>query len=321
MPTLAAPPPPVSSTPPTGVITEDDAVIEWVRMCSFDRCGPETQAQLARLARGAQIAIEKGHKSKGLLLRSTIPGEATLDSTAWTTFETYVKAGRILLQSGNPPQPEEIKAAQTRALRIKRPIATVRKPAAFVKRMIGRYLMMFFAGESIKPLTAGGRPRMFQGKPVDNLSFEELTTGPTSKVDTPQIAAWKAALVHCDEMRLAPPEHLVNKAKVWARNEFLSMSSRKVPTLLLAFAACFLEIGMTSPALLRACGVTHSGAPRNTLRRYLNALWDSRELSGCTTDDKKIVLEAFIDSIREHVLEWVRTNQPFTRSSMETLEL
>jgi len=375
---------PKPPTPEPDPISTEDALLEWLEKCSYDKCGESSKRQLAAFARGVQSELSE----KGILLNSSIPEKiGSYDSTAWTAFEVDLKRGAMqrgpetdlllaeihdsvpisegdllaatresLLQhleqgyadisqdkmevqvsrlfktslarltqfglvgeSGDPSNPEYTKLKPAASLEEDLDTAhsakrktdfrrSNRSLVAYVRKAIARQLVESFQPESSRPLRRDGKFRTFKNVALHGISFQEFPD--QIEKDLSQLQGTLSAI---EDMPLEDPEPLLREGREMAALKFSKMKRGKVQTLLLAYAAKLLNLPMTDKALLGACGVNHSGAPRNTLRRDIATL--SNELKSKYPQGWQIVAKSFVVELHRLVIDWA-TNQTVFQPSV-----
>lgn len=180
-----------------------------------------------------------------------------------------------------------------------------RKPVGHLKRIIARRLVATFQPESSRALRLDGKFRTRNGEVLKGVSFDEF----------PDEVAWEIASlepVHKTmvEMPLGDdPEPLLRQGRELAAEEFQKMKKGKIPTRLVACAAKLQSMPLSSPVVLKACGVTHPGAPANTLRRDFRKL--RARVKKQAGPQWRIVASGFVEELMRLVQDWIATEKPF----------
>jgi hypothetical protein len=247
-----------------------------------------------------------------------------LESQVSRTFEEVLERLTqfgLVRESGDPSNPAYIKLKSAASLESDLDTARSAKRktdfrraksslVAYVREAISRQLVESFQPESSRPLRRGGKSRTFKKVPLQGVSFQESP----DQIEK-DLSHLQETLSAIEDMPLDDPEPLQRKGREMAARKFSKMKRGKVQTLLLAYAAKFLDLPMTDKALLGACGVTHSGAPRNTLRRDIVGL--RAELKSKHPQGSHIVAESFVVELHRLVIDWA-TNQTVFQPSVAT---
>jgi hypothetical protein len=180
-----------------------------------------------------------------------------------------------------------------------------RKPVGHLKQIIARRLVATFRPESSRALRLDGKFRTLNGEVLKGVSLDEF----------PDEVAWEIASlepVHkaMVEMPLGDdPEPLLRQGRDLAAEEFRKMKKGKIPTRLVACAAKLQSMPLSSSVVVKACGVTHPGAPANTLRRDFFKL--RARVKKQAGPQWRIVASGFVEELTRLVQDWIATEKPF----------
>lgn len=293
--------------------------------------GPETDLLLAKIHESVPISrSDLLAATRESLLQQLKHGDADISSEKLEAQVTRLfkqalkrlKQFGLVRESGDPSNPAYIKLKSAASLEsdldtahsAERKTDFRRSKAslvAYVRKAISRRLVESFQPESSRPLRRGGKFRTFKKVPLQGISFQESP----DQIEK-DLSHLQQTLSAIEDMPLDDPEPLLREGREMAARKFSKMKQGKVQTLLLAYAAKFLDLPMTDKALLGACGVTHSGAPRNTLRRDIAGLRE--ELKSKHPQGWQIVAASFVVELHRLVLDWAKPQTVFQPSAAAT---
>ena len=204
------------------------------------------------------------------------------------------------------PEPKDLTRDTRHSLKKKLDIrrANPRRLATYLRPIIAARLTESFQPESTRMLRKDGKFRTHNGDPLRTISLNQF----------PDQVEWdlseiQETLVAIEVMPLHDTEDLRREGRELAALRFEHMKKGKIPTLLLAYAAKFLDLPLSDTTLLQACGVTHSGSARKTFGRDREDLLHG--LKSKHPQSWQIVAMSFLEEMRKLVLEWVKENNPF----------